>query len=183
MDDSIVFARWHQCAHMGGHIGTTWQIQLNLCFLRRSRSTMQVTNWSIQPFSHSSHSKSLCFTMGATFSPPPNCPFPWGASGPHLIHDSLGQSKPTVQMVSPSVQLFSHRWSHSVPILYSGPPSFKIALPIGGSGPSSNTWFPGLTGVLNPNGITIGSAVFAGLTSVTDRRCYSVGNNRRRLLI
>jgi len=33
----------------------------------------------------------------------------------------------------------------------------------------SNTWFPGPTRVLNPNGISIGSAVFAGLTSVTDR--------------
>jgi len=36
--------------------------------------------------------------------------------------------------------------------------------------------------VLNPNGISIGSAVFAGLTSVTDRPTdrlrYSVGNNK-----
>jgi len=35
--------------------------------------------------------------------------------------------------------------------------------------PPSNTWFPESTRVLNPNGISIGSAVFAGLTSVTDR--------------
>jgi len=34
----------------------------------------------------------------------------------------------------------------------------------------SNTWFPGPTQVLNPNGISIGSAVLAGLTSVTDRQ-------------
>ena len=33
----------------------------------------------------------------------------------------------------------------------------------------SSTWFLGLTRVLNPNGISIGAAVFAGLTSVTDR--------------
>jgi len=38
-----------------------------------------------------------------------------------------------------------------------------------GSGLPSNTWFPGPTQLLNPNGISIGSAVFAGLTSVTDR--------------
>jgi len=31
-------------------------------------------------------------------------------------------------------------------------------------------WFSGLTRVLNPNGISIGAAVFAGLTSVTDRK-------------
>jgi len=26
---SIVFTRWRQCAHMGGHIDPTWQIRLN----------------------------------------------------------------------------------------------------------------------------------------------------------
>ena len=36
--------------------------------------------------------------------------------------------------------------------------------------PPSNAWFPGPTRVLNPNGISIGSAVFAGLISVTDRQ-------------
>ena len=41
---------------------------------------------------------------------------------------------------------------------------------MGGSGPLSNTWFLGPTRVLNPNGILIGAAVFAGVTSVTDRR-------------
>jgi len=49
---------------------------------------------------------------------------------------------------------------------------------MGGSGPPSNTWFPGPTQVLNPNGSSIGAAVFAGLMSVTDRPRYSVGNNR-----
>ena len=39
-----------------------------------------------------------------------------------------------------------------------------------GSRPPSNTWFLGPTRVQNPNGISIGSAVFAGLTSVRDRQ-------------
>jgi len=38
-----------------------------------------------------------------------------------------------------------------------------------GSGSPSNTWFFRPTQVLNPNGISIASAVSAGLTSVTDR--------------
>jgi len=38
-----------------------------------------------------------------------------------------------------------------------------------GSGPPSNTWFIGHTRVLNPNGISIGAAMFAGFTCVTDR--------------
>ena len=36
----------------------------------------------------------------------------------------------------------------------------------------SNIWFPVPTRVLNPNGISVCSAVFAGLTSVTDRLTY-----------
>jgi len=42
------------------------------------------------------------------------------------------------------------------------PPS-KLPLLTGASGPACNTWFPGPTRVHNPNGIWIGSAVFAGL--------------------
>jgi len=39
-----------------------------------------------------------------------------------------------------------------------------------GMGTPSNTRFLGPTGVLNPNSISIGAAVFAGLTSVADRQ-------------
>ena len=55
--------------------------------------------------------------------------------------------------------------------MYNGTPlsSLKIPRPMGELDPPSNTWFSGPTRVLNPNGISIGSAVFAGLTSVTDR--------------
>jgi len=43
----------------------------------------------------------------------------------------------------------------------------------------SNTWFPGPTRVLNPNGISIGSAVLqSSLVWETDKPHYSVGNNR-----
>jgi len=45
----------------------------------------------------------------------------------------------------------------------------KLSLPMDGSGPTSNTWFPGSTRILSQNGFSIGSAVFAGLTSVTGR--------------
>ena len=34
----------------------------------------------------------------------------------------------------------------------------------------SNTWFPGPIRVFNPNGISMSSGVFTGLTSVTDRQ-------------
>jgi len=54
------------------------------------------------------------------------------------------------------------QWDASFPL--------KISSSHGGSGLPSNTWFPGPTRVLNPNGIDIGAAFFAGLTSVTDRQ-------------
>jgi len=43
-------------------------------------------------------------------------------------------------------------------------------MPMGRSRPPSNTWFREPTRVFSPNGISIGSAVCAGLTSVTDRQ-------------
>jgi len=46
----------------------------------------------------------------------------------------------------------------------------KLPLPMGESGHPSDALFPGPTRVLNPNSISIGSAIFAGLTSVTDRQ-------------
>jgi len=52
---------------------------------------------------------------------------------------------------------------------WDAPYPLRIAPSYGGSGPPSNTWFPGPTQVLNPNGILISAAVFAGLSSVTDR--------------
>jgi len=57
-------------------------------------------------------------------------------------------------------------------MLYNGTPILpqKFAPSHGGSGLPSNTWFPGPTQVLNPNGSSIGAAVFAGLTSVTDQQ-------------
>ena len=84
-------------------------------------------------------------------------------------YDSLGHSEPTIQTASRSVEPFLHRWPQSVPILHNGTPlspqncSFQFGIWI-----PSYTWFPGPTRVLNPNGISIGSAVFVWLTSVTD---------------
>ena len=79
---------------------------------------------------------------------PNNCPL-HGQSGPRLIHASLGSPESITQMASRSVQPFLHRSSQSVAILYNEPCL----------GPNR---------VLNPNSILIGSAVFAGLTTVTD---------------
>jgi len=57
------------------------------------------------------------------------------------------------------------------------PIPLNIALVHGRSGPPSNTWFLGPTGVHNPNSISISLAVFARLMIVTDRPHY-ISNNR-----
>ena len=46
----------------------------------------------------------------------------------------------------------------------------KLPLPPGGSGPPSNMWFSGPNRVQNPNGISIGSAVFAELRKNEETR-------------
>jgi len=78
--------------------------------------------------------------------------------------------------------LYSSR--QRVAILYNRPPlpPNKMSIRVWKCGPPSNTWFPVPTRVHIPNGISIGSVVFAGLTIVTDRLTdrlrYSVCNSR-----
>ena len=129
------------------------------------------------------HRVFLYFTMGRPF--PPKLLLHIGDLEPHLTHDFLGSSKPKTQTASLSVQPFLHRLPQSVPtytLQWDALPLKTIAPYHGGIWTPSNTWFSGPTRVLNLNGISIGSAVFAGLTSVTaDRPRYSVGNNRPHL--
>jgi len=66
---------------------------------------------------------------------PQKLPLPTGDLDPHLTDDFLGQSTPTIQTALWSVQLFSHSWLQSVPILYHGMSlsPIKIAPSHGGS--------------------------------------------------
>jgi len=104
---------------------------------------------------------------------------------PHLTHASLVQPKSKTQMASRSVQPFLHISRQKVPILYNGPTPSPHCPFASGIWTQCNTWFPGPTRFLNPNGISIGSAAFAGLKLVTDRPTdrprYFVCNNRPHL--
>jgi len=121
----------------------------------------------INRFSHSctAHGrKSLYFTVSRPF--PKKLPILIRVSESHLTRDSLGDFEPTIQTSSWSVQLFSHGWPQSVPILYNGPPlSPKIVPSHGGSGMPWKTWFHEPIWAYFPNGILIGSAVFAQITA------------------
>jgi len=71
-------------------------------------------------------------------------------------------------------------WQRIV-ILYNGLPlsTYNCIFPRG-IWTSSNAWFTGPTRILYPNGISIGWAVFAGLTTVTDRPTDSSRDNASR---
>jgi len=117
-----------------------------------------------------------------------NCPFAWGILspsntcfiGPTRVHNPNGILISSAVFAQLTVECpYTLQWAVPSPS--------KLPLCMVGSGPSYNTWFLGTTRVLNPNGISISSAVFAGLTTVsdqlTDRPCYSVGNNRPHLRV
>jgi len=168
-------------AHFPQNCPFSWEDQnrhLIHDLLSQTELTVQMAPLSVLLFSHRWPQSVPILYNGRPFLP--KLPLPMGDLDPHLTHDSLGPSKPTNQTASPSVQLLLHRWPQSVPILYNGMPlsPWKLPLPTRGSGPPSNTWFPGFTQVLNPNGngnvtlvspAKISSAVLAGLTNVTDR--------------
>jgi len=158
-DGSIVLARWRQCAHMGGHIGVTWPIQLNLCFLRLTRV-------------HNPNGKLIGSAVIAQFTPegPNGRPFP--RKLPILVGDLDPQSNswflepdrahnPNGITIGSAVFLhvtadcpYTLQW---VPL--SPNPSH------GGSGPPSNTQFLRPIRAHKPNGIPIGSAIFVQMTA------------------
>jgi len=114
------------------------------------------------------------------FGPPlssENCPCAWDRSGHPSSHACLGPLHSASQTASRSVQPFLHR----VPILYNKSPFSPPKLPIHNGDRDLHLIDDSLhpSEPQNPNGISISSAVFAGLTTVTDRP--TVCNNRPHL--
>ena len=175
-DGSVVFARWRQCAHMGGNIGATWWIWFNSCFLWPTRV-------------HNPNGKSISLAVSAQLSAESPYTLQWAPFSPklplltrdldlhltHLIIDSLGPCEPTNQTASLSVQPFLHSWPQTVPILYNGtplsPPS-KLPIPMGDLDP--HLTHGSLTTLGIPESSTqmasrSYSVILAGLNNVTDR--------------
>jgi len=116
----IVFSRCRNCALPSGHIGATWRMRLNLCFLWPS-GVRNPNGKSIgSAVSAQLLAESLYTLQLATLSPKT------ARSHEGILYPSnswlLGQSETTIQTASWLVQLFSHRWPQGVPILYSGRP-------------------------------------------------------------
>jgi len=146
------------CPPMWAH----WHHLANMTELVLPSATTQMANRSVQPFLHSSRQKVPTFYNGRTF--PPKLP---------LLMGNLDSIWLMIRWAILSPQSKQHHdWFSCFRIgdcrvsLYftMGRPSpLKIAPSHEGSGPPSNTWFPGPTQVLNPNGISISSAIFARL--------------------
>ena len=104
------------------------------------------------------------FTMG-TLSPQflPFC----GDREPHVFHDSLSQTEPTVQLncITLGSAIFAQVIAECPYTLRWAPLSSKIAHSHWESGPRCKTQFLGLIRAQRPNDISIGSAVFAQMTA------------------
>jgi len=103
------------------------------------------SKWQIDQFRRfcTAHDKKSLYLQWTLLSPkiaPSN-----GDLDPHLIRGSLGPPESSTETESRSVQLLLHRLLQSVPILYHGTPLLPLIIgpSHGGSGPPSNTWFPG----------------------------------------
>jgi len=168
-------AHWHHLANM---------IELVLPLAHPSpQSKWQIDRFSC--FRTGDRRVPLYFAMGAPFCP--KIAPSHGRSGPHLTR-FLGPIRAhKTNGISIGSAIFAQMTAECPCTLQWDAPSPLTIVPSHeGIWTPSNTWFPGPTRVLNQNGISIGSAVLAGLTSVTDRPTadrprYSVGNNRPHL--
>jgi len=116
---------------------------------------------------------SCCCTAHSTESLyfPLILPLPMGYLNPHLIHIVPWAHAHPSRQAKRHLDRFSHvctahgkaklprtlQWAAIFP---------KMPFPWGSE---PHSWFLGYTRVCNPNGISIGSAVFAGLTTMTDQ--------------
>ena len=104
-----------------GHIGATRRIRLNLCIPWAQPSPQP--KLQIDRFSH------FCTANGRKSH---TLPLLMGDLDPHLIYNSLGQSKPTTQTASPSVQPFLHRWlQHPYILQWAASSPSKLPHPMG----------------------------------------------------
>jgi len=148
-----------------GTFGATLRIWLNLCVIRPTRvhnpnGKSTATAVFARLTAESSHTLQSRAPLSHKIVPFP-CVY---TVHPHVTHDSQGPSEPITQTASRPLQPFMHRWPQSALIFYSGLPLSPSELSFStGIWTPSNTWFLGPTRFLNPNGISIASAVFAGL--------------------
>jgi len=145
-DFTTMITRLHQCA-------LPWWIRYNLCFLRHTR----VHNPNVIGSAIFAQLTAVSLGMSLTLIIAPS----HGGYGHHLLHAFLDPPKSITHL---GISIGSAIFAQFMSRVSSGMP-FPSKLPQPwGSVPPSNTWFLGSTQLSIPNGISIGSAVFAELT-------------------
>ena len=192
-DDNNNSNRWSKYFDNRPHHRRTWTVQWyspggasvqcalhlppNTCFLGPT--------WVHNPNSISIGSAIFCSAHGTVSSGIPghvlslkNYPLAWGDLDPHLIHGSGAHPSPNAKW---HLDRFSHFLLSSlqrVPILYNEPTllTSKFPLPMGGSGPHliHGSLGPPASSTV-PNRISISSAIFAGLNTMTDQQTTLLG--------
>jgi len=96
-------------------------------------------------------------------------------AGPSNNYEILGPIQAhNPKSISIGSAIFAQMTAVSLYFTMGCPSPSKLTLPKGDLY-TSNAWFPGPTLVLNPNGVSIGSGVFAGFITVTDRQTTLLG--------
>jgi len=164
-----VFARWRQCVLSWGQIGATWRIRLNLCILRPI--------WV-----HNQNGKSIGSDVFAQLTTENAYTLQWAPLSTRIAPFHGGSRLPSntrflgpMQADNPNgTSIASAVFAQMTPeCLYFTmvrlfPPQ-NCPFPWGIWAPC-NTWFIGPNRILNPNGNSIASAVFAGsIVWQTDR--------------
>ena len=121
---------WRQCALPCRHIGATWRIRSNMCFLR--------PNWV-----HNPNGKSIGSAISAQLTAESPYTLQWAPLSLKIAHSLGGSWSPSNSRFLPRVWVhnpngimissaISHRWLQTVPILYYGLPlSPKFPLFVG----------------------------------------------------
>jgi len=128
-----------------------------------SKSTTQRANRSVQPFLH--RSRQCRYTLQQATPTPFKITYLVGDLDPSnkkFLGFIRAHSPTGILSCSDVFAQMTAEYPCTLKWDASSLPS-QLPLPLRGSGPPSNTWFDGSTQVLNPNGISIGSAVFQGL--------------------
>jgi len=115
------------------------------------------------------HLQADCLYTGISSGPNARCRV-WESL--YLLPFFIGSTRLSIPNVI-SIRSAVYAQLTAIRILYDGLLPPKIAPSHGGSGLPSTTLFLGPTRVYNPNGISISSAIFAGLTTMTDRQRYT----------
>jgi len=132
------------------------------------KSTTQTANRLVQPFLQSSQQTVAILYNGLPFFTL-ELPLPWWIWTPSTTIPWAHLSPQPKQHLNRFSLFRTDDCRVSLYFTMGRPLPIKIAHLHGECGLPSNTWFPGSTQVLNPNGISIASAVFTGLNSARDR--------------